>query len=109
MKKITVLIADDHAIVHSESKTAAARELSSRQKEVVQLIAEGYSSKEMALLLFMTTETVEKHRQTLMRKLDIHNIAALTRYAVSSGIVESNQVPGCVLDAGPGPARLTAA
>jgi len=78
---------------HSESKTAAARELSSRQKEVVQLIAEGYSSKAMARLLCVTTKTVEKHRQTVMKKLDIHNIAALTRYAVSSGIVDSNYVP----------------
>jgi DNA-binding NarL/FixJ family response regulator len=67
---------------HSESKTASARELSSRQKEVVQLIAEGYSSSAIAGLLSVTT-----------KKLDIHNIAALTRYAVSSGIVDSNYVP----------------
>jgi DNA-binding NarL/FixJ family response regulator len=78
---------------HSESKTAAARELSSRQKEVVQLIAEGYSSNAIAGLLCVATKTVEKHRQTVMKKLDIHNIAALTRYAVSSGIVDSNYVP----------------
>jgi len=78
---------------HSESKTAAARELSSRQKEVVQLIAEGYSSNAMAGLLCVATKTVEKHRQAVMKKLDIHNIAALTRYAVSNGIVDSNYVP----------------
>ena len=78
---------------HPESKTAAVRELSSRQKEVVQLIAEGYSSKEMAGVLSLSIKTVEKHRQDVVKKLDIHNIAALTRYAVSSGIVDSNCVP----------------
>jgi len=64
--------------------------LTSRQTEVVQLIAEGHSSKEMARLLAVSIKTIEKHRQTVMNKLDIHEIATLTRYAVSTGIVESN-------------------
>jgi DNA-binding NarL/FixJ family response regulator len=70
------------------SRTAAPA-LSSRQTEVLQLIAEGYSSKQIGSLLTLSIKTVEKHRQVLMRKLDIHEIATLTRYAVSSGIVES--------------------
>jgi DNA-binding NarL/FixJ family response regulator len=68
----------------------AAPALTSRQTEVVQLIAEGYSSKQMAGLLSVSIKTVEKHRQTVMNKLDIHEIATLTRYAVSTGVVESN-------------------
>ena len=67
----------------------AAPALTSRQTEVLQLIAEGYSSKQIGNLLLLSIKTVEKHRQMLMSKLDIHEIATLTRYAVSSGIVES--------------------
>jgi len=64
--------------------------LTTREKEVLQLIAEGYSSKQIAGLLSLSSKTVEKHRQSLMNKLHIHKIAALTRYAVAEGIIESS-------------------
>lgn len=64
--------------------------LTSRQTEVLQLIAEGHSNKEMADKLSLSIKTVEKHRQTLMDKLDLHDVALLTRYAISMGITESN-------------------
>jgi len=67
--------------------------LSNRQTEVVQLIAEGFATKQIAGLLCLSIKTVEKHRQSLMQNLNIHNIANLTRYAVSSGMVESNRTP----------------
>ncbi len=67
--------------------------LTSRQTEVVQLIAEGHSSKQIAGLLFISIKTVEKHRQAIMDKLDIHEIATLTRYAISSGVVDSRPYP----------------
>ena len=67
--------------------------LTSRQTEVLQLIAEGYATKQIAGLLSLSIKTVEKHRQDLMNTLSIHNIASLTRYAVSSGVVESNRLP----------------
>jgi DNA-binding NarL/FixJ family response regulator len=93
-------------IRHPASKNAP-HELTTRQKEVVQLIAEGYSSKEMAGLLLVSTKTVEKHRQTVMKKLDIHDVATLTRYAVSSGVVESNHLPiGPVMSARSSPRTL---
>jgi DNA-binding NarL/FixJ family response regulator len=63
--------------------------LTSRQAEVLQLIAEGYSTKQMGDVLSLSGKTVEKHRQGLMMKLNIHNIANLTRYAVSNGVVAS--------------------
>jgi len=66
--------------------------LTSRQTEVLQLIAEGYATKQIAGLLSLSIKTVEKHRQDLMNTLNIHNIASLTRYAISSGVVESNRV-----------------
>ncbi len=64
--------------------------LSSREAEVLQLIAEGKANKEMASELEISTKTVEKHRQHLMEKLNIHDTAGLTRYAISSGIIESS-------------------
>jgi len=78
---------------HVQSESTGAKALTSRQIEVVQLIAEGYSGAEIAGLLSLSVKTIQKHRQALMDKLHIHDIASLTRYAVSSGVVESNQSP----------------
>ncbi len=64
--------------------------LSSREVEVLQLIAEGKANKETAGELGISVKTVEKHRQHLMQKLNIHDTAGLTRYAVSAGIIESS-------------------
>jgi DNA-binding NarL/FixJ family response regulator len=62
--------------------------LTSRETEVLQLIAEGYANKQIADQLSLSIKTVEKHRQQLMEKLNIHEVATLTRYAISKGIVE---------------------
>ena len=62
--------------------------LSSREMEVLQLIAEGSANKQIADELGISIKTVEKHRDSLMRKLDIHDTASLTRYAIAEGIVE---------------------
>jgi DNA-binding NarL/FixJ family response regulator len=64
--------------------------LSPREVEVLQLIAEGKPNKQVAAELGLTFKTVDKHRQHLMSKLDIHDVAGLTRYAISAGIIESN-------------------
>jgi DNA-binding NarL/FixJ family response regulator len=74
-----------------QSKSTALPALSSRQAEVLQLVAEGYSTRKIAGLLSLSIKTVEKHRQAVMDKLDIHEIATLTRYAVSSGVVQSTR------------------
>ncbi len=63
--------------------------LSSRELEVLQLIAEGKANKQTATELGISIKTVEKHRQNLMAKLGIHEISGLTRYAIGAGIVES--------------------
>ncbi|MCI0534391.1 MAG: response regulator transcription factor [Verrucomicrobiales bacterium] len=63
--------------------------LTSREQEVLQLIAEGRANKETALELGISVKTVEKHRQRLMQKLDIHDTAGLTRHAIAAGIIES--------------------
>lgn len=69
---------------------AKASQLSSREMEVLQLIAEGEANKQIAAELGISIKTVEKHRDHLMRKLDIHDTAGLTRYAITAGIVECN-------------------
>ena len=63
--------------------------LTPRQRGVVQMIAEGYSNKETARLLNISLKTVETHRSTVMRNLDIHSSALLVRYAVRNKIVAS--------------------
>jgi DNA-binding NarL/FixJ family response regulator len=64
--------------------------LSSREMEVLQLIAEGKPNKQVAAELGVSFKTVDKHRQHLMSKLNIHDIAGLTRYAIAEGIIESS-------------------
>ena len=68
----------------------AAPTLSAREMEVLQLIAEGKANKETADVLHISVKTVEKHRQSLMDKLNIHDTAGLTRYAISMGIIENS-------------------
>ena len=62
--------------------------LSPREREVLKLIAEGYKNKEIAEDLCISLKTVEKHRANLMKKLDLHNAAALTVYAMQKGLVD---------------------
>jgi len=68
-----------------------ATKLTPRELEVLQLIAEGYANKQIAAELFISIKTVEKHRQQLMQKLDIHDVAGLTRYAIAKGIIENSK------------------
>jgi DNA-binding NarL/FixJ family response regulator len=65
-------------------------QLTSREMEVLQLIAEGKANKETAAELGICMKTVEKHREHLMDKLNIHDTAGLTRYAISAGVIESS-------------------
>ena len=68
----------------------ASTELTSREEELLQLIAEGLANKQIASELGISIKTVEKHRQNLMEKLNIHDIAGLTRFAIASGIIENS-------------------
>jgi len=61
--------------------------LTPRERQVLQLVAEGKSTKEVAALLGTSVKTADSHRTRLMRKLDIHDVATLVRYAIRSGIV----------------------
>jgi DNA-binding NarL/FixJ family response regulator len=61
--------------------------LTTRESEVLQLIAEGYANKQIAAELGISIKTVEKHRQQVMNKLNIHDVAGLTRHAIAKGVV----------------------
>jgi len=74
----------------SGSLKKKSSQLTSREMEVLQLIAEGKANKQTAAELGIGLKTVEKHREHLMAKLDIHDTAGLTRYAISAGIIESS-------------------
>src|SRR5437899_9542270 len=64
--------------------------LTTREAEVLQLIAEGHANKQIAAELCISIKTVEKHRQQVMNKLNIHDVAGLTRHAIAKGIIENN-------------------
>ena len=78
-------------IARSTGRTSSAPgtldHLTGRQREILQLIAEGKSTKEMAFLLSVSVKTVETHRAQLMDRLNIHDIAGLVRYALKAGLV----------------------
>jgi len=62
--------------------------LTTREREVLKLIAEGYKNKEIADLIYVSETTVRKHRANIMEKLDLHNASALTAYAIKHGLLE---------------------
>jgi DNA-binding NarL/FixJ family response regulator len=90
--------------------------LTSREMEVLQLVAEGKANKETAAELAISIKTVEKHRGRLMQKLGIHDTASLTRYAVSAGVIKHSvqfnlrpqnaRATACPLANSSSPARL---
>jgi DNA-binding NarL/FixJ family response regulator len=74
------------AIGNLSAKAASGDKLSNREKEILQLIAEGRSTREIAATLYVSVKTVETHRKQIMDKLNIHSIAELTKYAIREGI-----------------------
>lgn len=74
-----------------KAKNFLEEKLSSRQIEILQLIAEGNSTKEIAYKLTLSVKTVEAHRKQLMDRLGIHDIAGLVRYAIKMGIISSEK------------------
>jgi DNA-binding CsgD family transcriptional regulator len=64
------------------------KSLTAREREIVQLLAEGKSSKEIALVLCISVKTAETHRSNIMRKLEMHSVSELVRYAVKNHMIE---------------------
>ncbi|MGE9297260.1 MAG: response regulator [Puniceicoccales bacterium] len=76
-------------MLHPEQANSA-EELTHREREVLQLIAESFSNKEIAAKLNISVKTAETHRNNIIGKLDIHDAAGLTRYAIANGLVDPN-------------------
>ncbi|HWI68049.1 MAG TPA: response regulator transcription factor [Nitrospiraceae bacterium] len=74
---------------HRKEKTQPLPDLTARQREVLQLIAEGCSTKDIANKLKLSVKTVDTHRSELMHRLDIHEVAGLVRYAIRTGLVST--------------------
>ncbi len=79
--------------VTESDKADPLTKLSEREREVLGLIAEGKSNKEIAMLLGIGVRTTETHRERIMRKLDIHSVAGLTKFAIAHGIVSLEEDP----------------
>jgi DNA-binding NarL/FixJ family response regulator len=72
----------------TEPKLPQRNRLTTREREIVQLLAEGKSSKEVAVALGISVKTAETHRANIMRKLEIHSVSELVRYAIKNQIIE---------------------
>ena len=85
--EITGVVIDDFLLGGvSEEGANATSPLSPREREVLQLIAEGWSTKQIASHLYVSIKTIETHRRQIMKKLDLHAIADLTKYAIREGL-----------------------
>ncbi len=71
-----------------ESEDAGSSPLTSREREVLQLLAEGRTTRDMAGILNLSVKTIESHRKQIMDKLDIHSVAELTKYAIREGLTQ---------------------
>ena len=84
--EIADILVENFVRKSSPSESSASSILTPREREVLQLLAEGNSTKEIATSLCLSTKTVETHRRQMMEKLNIYNVAHLVKYAISQGL-----------------------
>ena len=84
--RVTGVVIEDYVVRLTQEKAAPTKTLSPREREVLQLLAEGKSSKDIASHLHVSEKTVHTHRQHIMEKLNLHSVAELTKYAIREGI-----------------------
>jgi len=84
--RITSIVIDDYVNIMPDDEVSISSVLTDREREVLQLLAEGKSTKQIALALHVSTKTIEANRRQIMEKLDIHSVAELTKYAVREGL-----------------------
>jgi DNA-binding NarL/FixJ family response regulator len=83
---ITDIVVDDYLRQMSTTNSSVTSVLTAREREVLQLLAEGKTTKQIADHLYLSVKTIETHRRQIMLKLDIHSIAELTKYAIREGL-----------------------
>ena len=84
--KIANVVLSDYMNMLADPKRYSGDELTPREREVLQLVAEGATTKEIASGLHVSVKTVDSHREHIMNKLNIHNVAELTKYAIREGV-----------------------
>ncbi len=84
---VASIVMEDYLENSSEDRSSTRSLLSVRELEVLQLLAEGKSTKQIAATLSLSIKTIESHRVRIMQKIDVSNIAELTRYAIREGII----------------------
>ena len=85
---ITRVVIQDYLRAEAAQPVTASNELTIREREVLQLIAEGHTSKEISEILCLAVKTVQAHRTSLMQKLDLHDRGDLIKYAIQKKIIE---------------------
>ena len=83
---IAGVVVEDYVKNEDNTESSCTGVLSAREREVLQLISEGKTTKETALCLHLSAKTVESHRRNIMSKLDMHSLAELTKYAIREGV-----------------------
>ncbi len=83
---ITGVVLDDYVSKLETEQAIQPSKLSPKEKEILQLIAEGHTTKEIAVRLNVSGKTIDTHRQSIMTKLNLHSIADLTKYAIREGL-----------------------
>ena len=84
---VTDVVVKDYVTRSGEGESLYYATLSAREREVLQLLAEGKSTKDVAARLHVSIKTVDTHRSNIMEKLGLYSIAELTRYAIREGII----------------------
>ena len=84
--KIAGVVVKDYVLHLSPNEALSGSELTPREREVIQLLAEGKGAKEIAYDLKVSSKTIETHRRNIMQKLGVHTIAELTKYAIRQGL-----------------------
>ena len=87
--KISKVVFSEYVGMVTNPKAKNGDGLTSREREVLQLVAEGSTTKEIAAVLKLSTKTIYSHREHIMEKLEIRNIAGLTKYAIREGLTSS--------------------
>ncbi|MBA4411583.1 MAG: DNA-binding response regulator [Odoribacter sp.] len=87
--KISKVVFSDYINLLTNPKADTSDGLTAREREVLQLVAEGHTTKEIAQMLELSPKTIDSHREHIMEKLSIRNVAGLTKYAIREGLTDS--------------------
>ena len=87
--KITGSILNNYVLHNSTNSSSAFSILTARERETLQLVVEGKNTKQIASILHVSTKSIEMYRRNIMKKLDLHSIAELTRYAIKEGLTST--------------------